>query len=89
MQSKYRRTTCRAYLIALWNPAYNVRYQNEIAIINHDIFRPNDMDDFCDLAKNVIKPSGYGYVISPALQSFTCWYRLLSLVKVKYVVDGG
>lgn len=56
-----KRVTDSLHLL-LCNPPYNMTHQSKLESTDHDIFEPNDVDDFCDLAKLIIRPGVHGHV---------------------------
>lgn len=56
--------------VLLCKPPYNVSRQTKLEDTSHDVFRPNDMHDFCNLAKQLIKPGGHGHVFCSDLRIF-------------------
>lgn len=46
----------------LCDPPYNERRKSELENTGLDMFEPNDIEDFCDLAIKLIKPAGHGHL---------------------------
>lgn len=46
--------------VLLYDLAYNIRCQTKSEDESKDMFGPNDKQDFCDIAKTLIKPARLG-----------------------------
>lgn len=66
-----------------------MRRQSKSERTSHRALGPKDVDDFRDLAKNLIEPGGYGYVFCFLLQFSTWWQRLLSLIEEKEISNDA
>lgn len=84
---------CRELLeladVSLCDALYSVSRQSELENASYDLFGPNGMGDFCDLAKMWKYPGGNDHVFCSALQFSTCWLRPQFLTEVKDVAKDG
>lgn len=55
-------------LFQLYDSPYNVSRQSGLEYTSRDVFGQNNMDDYRDPAKTLVKPSFYGHVLWSALQ---------------------
>lgn len=69
----------------LRNPSCNVRRQNKLKNPSHDLFGPNEMEDFRDLAKKMTRPGGHGHVSCFVLPFSTFRQTLETLTENKEV----
>lgn len=56
---------------------------------SHDVFGPNEMDDFSDLAKMLIRHDFHSHLFRSALQFSSRWQRPYSLTEEKKVTNDG
>lgn len=70
----------------LSDPPYNLRRQSKLESADKNVFSPNDMDDFRDLAKKPIKPNSHGHAFYCALQYSL---KMFSPLFVTGVILGG
>lgn len=42
---------------------YNARHYSEFENTSHYVFRPNDIDNFCNMAKTLVKPGIHSHLL--------------------------
>lgn len=52
---------------------HDMRYQEQLENTSHKIIPPNDVHNFCEMTKKMIKNGGRGYVFLSALQISVWW----------------
>lgn len=62
------------------HPSWRLCSQSNLENISREVLVPNGMDDFCDMAKILIKPGDYGDVFCFTLH-FSSLYGLLESLK--------
>lgn len=68
---------------------YNMPCQSELENIGHDVFGPNNMPHFRDLAKTLISSGAHSYMFCFMLQLSPWWQWLHSLRKGKEAANDG
>lgn len=59
----------------LYDHPNNVRHQSKLEKNSHNVFDLNNMDDFCDLGKMLVKIGGHDYDFYTALHFRSRWRR--------------
>lgn len=75
--------------VLLCNTPYSLRRQINLKDTRHNMFEPNDMNDYCDLSENLIIPLGHNYLFLSALYFSSEWRRLQPLRGKKKVSNDG
>lgn len=66
-------TLAKSVHFLLCGPPYDLRRQSGLENTIPDVFKPNEMDDFCDPTKMLIKLGGQGHVFCFVPQSSSWW----------------
>lgn len=73
----------------LCNAPSKVRRRSEFKYASHDVFKPNDMDYFCDIATRLVKRNVHGQAFISKLQISSCRQRTSWLMEKKEMRNNG
>lgn len=79
----------KSAVVLLFVSSYYVTFPRKLENTNHNVFKTNSMEGFCDLVRKPIMTGGQGRVFSFAPQ-FSMWWRVVrSWTNTKGVLNDG